>query len=144
MQMDNLTQLCKTGTAEDVKNFLSQFGSSKWTGTDGYGYGISGNCIDKIIDGVLADKDDARRALKKTLVAQYEAGTGPFSKGQDVPPDVIKEFRDTIAELTEKVDAIPALVEVIEMLAQEVAKLSKPETEPSGKAKTPRVPAPQQ
>ena len=129
MKIENLKYLAQTGTAEDVENLLKNFGSAQWAGPeqiwDGWKWAVpKGNCIDWIVSGISEDNATARRAQKQSLVAQYGAGTGPFKKGQDVSPDVLQEFRDTIAELTAQVSTIPELTKQVRLLTEAVEKQS--------------------
>ena len=114
MDMRYLERLAREGSVKDVENLLKEFGSKKWTVSSGIGENENDKevrCIDFIISGIHHDIGGAfdngdSRSEKETLLAQYETGTGPFKTEQDVPPDIVKELRDTIAELMARLEKL--------------------------------------
>lgn len=103
MKVHNIQNLAETGSPDDVKNLLKEYGDAVWRDRRPDGWPISGNCIDNILTGIYNDKDEVRKAEKQSLVTQYVANTGVFSKDEDIPKAVAEEFREMIVELSQQV-----------------------------------------
>ncbi len=93
MYRDKMESLARGGTLGDVKLLLSMHGKDRF-GEDFY----SGTpCIDVIAECVL---DSTYQKEEKTaLVSDYINKTGAFGEQQEITPDIVKEFRDAIADL---------------------------------------------
>jgi hypothetical protein len=80
-------------------------------------YGHNNDALQALQDGVdgcyrMADDTCSsfghsvvEKGLKNNLMADYRAGLGMFAKGPKPPtPDMLQELRDTISELTARID----------------------------------------
>src|SRR4051812_36755402 len=104
MLLSDLRDLAETGTAKDIVGLLKAYGDVK--ASDG-----RDDCINWIIDGINDDGDAQRRKEKRSMVADYVGKQGVFIEGNDVPANVVQEFKETVAELTKEVKELRALVE---------------------------------
>lgn len=98
MQAKTLEDLARKGGARDVQSLLIVYGDQR-TEDD-----PRRTCLDCIVAGVLSDRSGRPNEKRRGEIAAFLARQGVYAGlPKAVPQDVVKEFRDTIAELTKQV-----------------------------------------
>ena len=62
---DNVVEICKNGSLEDLANILKAYGESAWS--DG------SSCLNSIFEAANTDSDEERKARKISLISAYKA-----------------------------------------------------------------------
>jgi hypothetical protein len=104
MSPSNVKNLANVGNEQDVIGLLKAYGDKRTPAR--YAAESDNNYIAWIAAGINESNGGELRNKKRSLIIDYEAKRGAFAEEEELPRDLVQEFRDMMRDMTRQMTAL--------------------------------------